>query len=99
MKSLAHILIIALTLTFSVSVHAEKADAKKPTNVESEQMQYDDVAQVNTFIGHAHLTRGTLIMKGHKMVIKQDPAGYQYATLYAPAGGLAFFRHRSIARF
>jgi lipopolysaccharide export system protein LptA len=40
------------------------------------------------------LTRGTLIMKGAKLVVTQDPAGYQFAVLYAAPGGLATFRQK-----
>lgn len=74
--------------------YAEKADADKPTNVEANQMAYDDVRQVNTFTGNVVLTRGTLIMKAHKMVVTQDAAGYQFATLYAGEGKLASFRQK-----
>jgi lipopolysaccharide export system protein LptA len=73
---------------------AEKADSDKPTNVEANQMAYDDVKQINTFIGSVVLTRGTLTMKSEKMVVTQDPQGFQYATLYAPPGGFATFRQK-----
>ena len=73
---------------------AEKADAAKPTNVEADHMAYDDVKQVNTFTGNVVLTRGTLTMKAQKMIVTQDPAGYQYATLIAPENGLATFRQK-----
>jgi lipopolysaccharide export system protein LptA len=76
------------------SANAEKADSDKPTNVEADQMAYDDVKQINTFTGNVVLTRGTLIMKAYKMIVTQDPAGYQYATLLAPQGGLATFRQK-----
>lgn len=73
---------------------AERADRDKPTNVEADQMFYDESKQINTFIGNVVLTRGTLLMRGQKLVISQDSAGYQYATLYAPPGGRATFRQK-----
>lgn len=94
MKSFSLILLLTLGLIMVGSVHAEKGDAKQPTNIEADQMEYDDVKQVNTFIGNVRLTRGTLIMKGHKMVMRQDPAGYQYGTLYGSPGAPAFFRQK-----
>jgi len=94
MKSFSLILLLTIGLTLTGSAHAEKGDAKQPTNIEADQMEYDDVKQVNTFIGNVRLTRGTLIMKGHKMVMTQDPAGYQYGTLYGTSGTLAFFRQK-----
>lgn len=76
------------------AAYAEKADSEKPTNIEADQMAYDDVKQVNTFTGNVVLTRGTLVMHAQKLVVTQDPAGYQFATLYAPPGGLATFRQK-----
>jgi len=88
------LLLLMLTAAASGSVHAEKADSDKPTNVEADQMAYDDVKQINTFTGNVVLTRGTLLMRAHKLIVTQDPAGYQFATLLAPAGGLATFRQK-----
>jgi lipopolysaccharide export system protein LptA len=93
MRSMAALLLM-LGIMAGGAAHAEKADADKPTNVEANQMAYDDVKQVNTFIGNVVLTRGTVIMKSEKMVVTQDPEGYQYATLYAPPGGFATFRQK-----
>lgn len=76
------------------SAYAEKADFTKPTNVEADQMAYDDVKQVNTFTGNVILTRGTLVLKAHKLTVSQDPDGYQFATLLAPPGGVATFRQK-----
>ncbi|RZI44927.1 lipopolysaccharide transport periplasmic protein LptA [Herbaspirillum sp. HC18] len=88
------LLLLALTATFTGHAYAEKADADKPTNVEADQMAYDDVKQINTFTGNVILTRGTLIMRAHKLTVTQDPEGYQYATMLAPPGGLATFRQK-----
>jgi lipopolysaccharide export system protein LptA len=89
----------ALTLAVSLSMFsdaafAERADRDKPTNVEADQMSYDESKQVNTFIGNVVLTRGTLLMRAEKLVIRQDAAGYQFATLFAPASGMATFRQK-----
>lgn len=73
---------------------AEKADSSKPTNVEADQMAYDDVKQINTFNGNVILTRGTLTIKADKVVVTQDPSGTQYATLTAAPGKLASFRQK-----
>lgn len=76
------------------TVHAEKADSTKPTNIEADQMEYDDVKQVNVFTGNVVLTRGTLLMKAGRAVVRQDPEGYQYATAYAAPGKLASYRQK-----
>lgn len=89
----------SLLLTTLISMayplaHAEKADFEKPTNVEANQMSYDENKQINVFNGNVVLTRGTLVMHGEKLIVKQDAAGNQHATLYAPAGNTARFRQK-----
>ncbi len=94
MKQFLLSVLLALSVTSSGLALAEKADSDKPTNVEADQMAYDDVRQINTFTGQVVLTRGTLIMKAGKVVVVTDPAGYQFATLYAAPGKLATFRQK-----
>jgi lipopolysaccharide export system protein LptA len=89
-----YLLLLTLGVALAGLAHAEKADSEKPTNVEANQMAYDDIKQINTFTGSVVLTRGTLTMKADKMVVTQDPAGYQFATLYAAPGGIATFRQK-----
>lgn len=94
MKRIFFLLLFVLNMTAPDVVHAEKADSDKPTNVEADQMAYDDVKQINTFSGNVILTRGSLAMRASKVVVTQDPAGFQFATLYAAPGGLATFRQK-----
>jgi lipopolysaccharide export system protein LptA len=94
MKRFYSLMLATLGLATVTIAHAEKADSEKPTNVEANQMAYNDVKQINTFTGNVVLTRGTLILKAEKMVVTQDPAGYQFATLFAAPGKLATFRQK-----
>jgi lipopolysaccharide export system protein LptA len=94
MKQISSRTLLVLCLAASQFAHAEKADSTKPTNITADQLMYDDVKQVNTFTGNVVLTRGTLIMKADKVVVKQDAAGYQFATLFSGPGGFATFRQR-----
>jgi lipopolysaccharide export system protein LptA len=88
------LLLLLLGAAATGGVRAEKADSGKPTNVEADQMAYDDVKQINTFTGNVVLTRGTLVMRAHKLIVSQDPQGYQYATLVALSGSVASFRQK-----
>lgn len=94
MKRILFFLLLTLGMSGASSTFAEKADATKPTTVQSDQMAYDDVKQINTFTGNVILTRGTLTMRGHKLTVIQDPEGYQFATLLAAPGKLASFRQK-----
>jgi lipopolysaccharide export system protein LptA len=90
-----HALLISIALAaLSTAAFAERADRDKPTNIEANQMFYDDSKQLNTFVGNVVVTRGTLVMHGEKLILKKDSAGYQFGTLFAPSGGLATFRQK-----
>ena len=98
MKKNLQLILISVTASACLSAltiaHAEKADFNKPTNVEANQMFYDEAKQTNTFIGNVVLTRGTLIMHADKLLVRQDQNGHQFATLYAPPGGSTKFRQK-----
>lgn len=94
MNRFSFILLCALQTIGLSNAHAEKADSEKPTNIQADKMSYDDVKQINTFSGSVVFTRGSLSMKAGKVVVTQDPAGYQFATLYAETGGIATFRQK-----
>lgn len=94
MKRLLTAMLLIAGLSPLFFAHAEKADSTKPTNVEADQMQYDDVKQINTFTGNVVLTRGTILLKAHKMVVTQDPSGYQFIVMYAAPGTLASFKQK-----
>lgn len=94
MKRFLSLLLLTLSAAVANIAHAEKADAAKPTNIEADRMAYNDVKQINTFTGNVVLTRGTLVMRAHKLTVSQDPEGYQFATLLAAPGGIATFRQK-----
>jgi lipopolysaccharide export system protein LptA len=76
------------------AAHAERADHDKPINIEADNMTYDDLKQVNVFVGHVVLTKGTILIKADRVVVTQDPQGYQYAVGTEDSGGLAYFRQK-----
>ncbi len=58
--------------------HAEKADRDKPVQVESDRMEYDDAKRISTFIGRVVLTKGTIVIRADRMVVREDAEGFQY---------------------
>lgn len=74
--------------------HAERADRDKPLNFEADNMTYDDLKQATIFTGHVVATKGTIIIKADRVVVTQDPQGYQYATGTMTGHGLAYFRQK-----
>jgi lipopolysaccharide export system protein LptA len=88
-------LLLALSLAFAVApATAEKADRAKPMNVEADALRYDDVRQTSVFTGRVVVTKGTIVIRGAKVEVKQDPEGYQFGVVTAEPGKLAYFRQK-----
>ncbi|MDD5028305.1 MAG: lipopolysaccharide transport periplasmic protein LptA [Rhodoferax sp.] len=86
---------VSLLLCLTVAAaQAEKADRDKPMNVEADALRYDDAKQISVFSGRVVLTKGTIVMRGAKVEVRQDPAGNQFGIVTAEAGKLAFFRQK-----
>ena len=83
----------ALTLAMPWA-QAEKADRNKPMNVEADALRYDDLKQLSVFTGHVVLTKGTILIRGAKVEVRQDPQGDQFGLVTAEPGKLAFFRQK-----
>jgi lipopolysaccharide export system protein LptA len=95
MKTTFASLSLAVALAFAASpALAEKADRNKPMNVEADALRYDDLNQTSVFTGRVVVTKGTILIRGAKMTVKQDPEGYQSGVVTAEPGKLAFFRQK-----
>jgi len=70
---------------------AERADRDKPVHLEADQLLIDDARQVSTFTGNVKLTQGTMLIRGDKIVVKQDKEGFKHGTAY---GNTASFRQK-----
>jgi lipopolysaccharide export system protein LptA len=88
-------LILSLALCATAGLAwAEKADRNKPMNIEADTLRYDDVKQVSVFTGRVVLTKGTIVIRGAQIEVRQDPEGYQYGTVKGSAETPAFFRQK-----
>jgi lipopolysaccharide export system protein LptA len=83
---LASVLLMAV---FNAS--AEKADKDKPTQIEANRMSSDETRRLNIFEGNVVLTKGTLLVRADKIIVRQDAEGYQYSTA---TGAPVRFRQR-----
>jgi lipopolysaccharide export system protein LptA len=91
--SVLPLLCLALA-AWALPAAAEKADKDKPMNIEADALRYDDLKQTSVFTGKVVVTKGTLIIRGARMDVRQDPEGYQYGTMTAEPGKLAFYRQK-----
>jgi len=83
-----------LMALWAVSSQAEKADRHQPMNIEADALRYDDAKQVSVFTGRVVLTKGSILIRGGKIDVRQDAEGYQYGVIIAEPGKLAFFRQK-----
>ncbi|HSV35851.1 MAG TPA: lipopolysaccharide transport periplasmic protein LptA [Ramlibacter sp.] len=86
---------VALALALGVGpARAERADRAKPMNVEADALRYDDLKQTSVFTGKVVVTKGTILIRGARMDVRQDPDGFQYGVVTAEPGKLAFYRQK-----
>jgi lipopolysaccharide export system protein LptA len=92
--SLSTLLLLAALAPGAGLVRAEQADRNKPMNVEADALRYDDAKKTSVFTGHVVLTKGSILIRGASIEVRQDPEGYQYGLVTAEPGKLAFFRQK-----
>jgi len=73
---------------------AERADSLKQVEVKYGTADLDQVTQTYILTGDVVVTRGTLILKSEKALLKETPEGYLSVTLTAGPGGVASFRQK-----
>jgi lipopolysaccharide export system protein LptA len=69
-------------MLFAFPALAEKADKDKPTNIESNKMSSDDARRMTIFEGNVVLTKGTVLVRADRIVVRQDADGFQFSTAY-----------------
>ena len=70
---------------------AEKADRDQPMNAEADALRYDDARQTSVFTGNVVITKGTIVIRGAQVEVKQDAQGGQFGVVN---GSPAFFRQK-----
>ena len=75
-------------------VQAEKADRNKPMNIEADALRHDELKQTSVFTGRVVMTKGSIVLRGARLDVRQDADGYQYGVVTAEPGKRAFFRQK-----
>lgn len=60
-------------------VLAERADRDKPVQIESDRMEYDEGKRVSIFTGRVILTKGTIAIRGDRLIVQEDAQGFRQA--------------------
>lgn len=71
---------IALAL-FCLPAQAERADRDAPTNIEADKLQYDEGKQTSVFTGNVVLTKGSILIRGERLVLRQLSDSMQTAVV------------------
>ena len=87
------LLLAALACPLGVA-HAEKADRAKPMNIEADALRHDELKQTSVFSGRVVMTKGSIVLRGARLDVRQDADGYQYGVVMAEPGKRAFFRQK-----
>ena len=71
---------MTLNLANMSLVYAEAADRDKPIELEADTVTVNDAKKASTYSGNVILTQGTLVIKGDKLVVREDIEGFQHST-------------------
>lgn len=74
--------VIVISIGLPIMSHAEKADREKPIDLEADNVTVDDAKKTSIYTGNVILTQGTLIIRGDKLVVREDKDGFQHSTSY-----------------
>lgn len=86
--------LIAVGMVGVAPVGAEKADRSRPMHVEADALRYDEAKQTSIFSGHVVLTKGTIVIRGSKIEVRQDAQGHQFGSVSSEQPTRAFFRQK-----
>ena len=93
-QRLLPLLLLAALAGVSGMAQAEKADRNKPMNIEADALRHDELKQTSVFTGRVVMTKGTIVLRGARLDVRQDATGYQQGVVTAEPGQRAFFRQR-----
>lgn len=87
-------LLLLICIGWMAPAHAEKADRKKPVNLEANSLRFDDVKQATIITGNVVMTKGTIIIRAERIEFREDADGYQSSTITGTPDKPAFFRQK-----
>ena len=93
-RSVATVACLTAGLGWSGTALAEKADRNQPLNAEADALRYDDARQTSVFTGNVVITKGTILIRGAVVEVRQDPQGNQFGIVTGSPASPAFFRQK-----
>jgi len=94
----ARLALLAFILLATSAAFAERADRDKPMHLEASRLSIDDAKKIQILEGDVVIAKGTMVLKADRVVIKEDPYGFQLGTAFGGKDGLARFRQKREGR-
>ncbi|HEX5389489.1 MAG TPA: lipopolysaccharide transport periplasmic protein LptA [Burkholderiaceae bacterium] len=88
------VLLLTTAMCTGATAWAEKADRDKPMNVEADALRHEDGRQTSIFTGNVVATKGTIVIRGQQIEVRQGAQGQQYGIVLGNAQQQAFFRQK-----
>lgn len=85
---------LAMGLLAGAQALAARADRDQPMNVEADSLRHEDSRQTSIFTGNVVVTKGSILIRGQQIEVRQSPQGRQFGTVLGSAAAQAFFRQK-----
>ncbi|KKW66919.1 hypothetical protein AAV94_14200 [Lampropedia cohaerens] len=82
---------VALACSLPGAAWALASDRDQPMNIEADAMRHDENTQETVFTGRVHLTKGSIVLRGDTLTVRQREDGSQFGTAQGSAQQRAFF--------
>lgn len=92
-RAVVHAVWLSVALLASTA-WAERADRLQPMQIEADALRYDDAQQTSVFTGNVVITKGTIVIRGQRVDVRQDAQGHQFGVVTGSPGQRAFFRQK-----
>lgn len=86
--------VLAALLCTVPAAHAQRSDKDKPIHIEADTMRHDEARQTSIFTGRVLLTKGSMVLRGARLEVRQDAQGHHHGVVTGAAGQRAFFRQQ-----
>jgi lipopolysaccharide export system protein LptA len=90
-RTLPRALCLSAALWCTGAALAEQADRNQPLNAEADALRYDDARQTSVFTGNVVITKGSILIRGAQVEVRQDAQGNQFGIVNGNPG---FFRQK-----
>jgi len=79
LRVVATVVLAVLLMVQTPTLRAERADRERALQIEADRLDYDDLNKVNVFNGRVSLSKGSLLIRADRIVLREERDGTQNA--------------------